>query len=86
MPGLGTGKWKGTKNNHDHKIWIGHVLPLIDLHLEDERSPTAKAKATSKLMQKLIVLHKRERATPHDLRRTFCTTVTKMGFDRDAMN
>ena len=27
-----------------------------------------------------------ERATPHDLRRTFSTTVTGLGFGRDALN
>jgi integrase len=27
-----------------------------------------------------------ERATPHDLRRTFSTTVTSLGFGRDALN
>jgi integrase len=28
----------------------------------------------------------REKVTPHDLRRTFCSKVTALGFGRDAMN
>jgi integrase len=27
-----------------------------------------------------------EKVTPHDLRRTFCSTVTRFGFGREAMN
>ena len=28
----------------------------------------------------------RDKVTPHDLRRTFCSKVTALGFGRDAMN
>ena len=37
-------------------------------------------------MREVCAKLKVERATPHDLRRTFSTTVTSLGFGRDALN
>ena len=37
-------------------------------------------------MQNICARLKAERATPHDLRRTHGTTITGLGFGRDAMN
>ena len=38
------------------------------------------------LMRELVAELKIERATPHDLRRTCLTTITRLGFGRDAMD
>jgi integrase len=37
-------------------------------------------------MRAICATLKVERATPHDMRRTFSSKVTKLGFGRDAMN
>ena len=37
-------------------------------------------------MKKLVTELGIERATPHDLRRTCLTTITRLGFGRDAMD
>ena len=38
------------------------------------------------LMERLVAEIGIERATPHDLRRTCLTTITRLGFGRDAMD
>ena len=38
------------------------------------------------LLRKLVAEHKLERATPHDLRRTCLTWITRLGFGRDAID
>jgi integrase len=87
VPALG---WPGTKNGASHRVWLpkpvqqfigggdtGFVFagrggsPVIKLH------DTMRA-----ICAKLVI----ERATPHDLRRTHGSTVTALGFGRDAMN
>jgi integrase len=51
---------------------------------------TATARSARQMRQSLHDLCKqldvREKVTPHDLRRTFCSKVTALGFGRDAMN
>jgi integrase len=42
--------------------------------------------AMASLMQRLCKELNVERATPHDLRRTFASTVTKLGYGRQAMD
>ena len=38
------------------------------------------------LLRKPVAEHKLERATPHDMRRTCLTWITRLGFGRDAMD
>ena len=38
------------------------------------------------LLKRLVAEFSLERATPHDLRRTCLTKITKLGFGRDAMD
>jgi integrase len=93
MPGaLITEIWPGTKNGESHRVWIpAPVRPLIDNTAGDIGYVFAGARggpitglddAMRTICAKLGV----ERATPHDLRRTHGSTVTAMGFGRDAMN
>jgi integrase len=83
MPGTpdpGTG-WLGTKNAQSHRVWLSepvHKL-LPDVH--------TRARRMQQDMRDICAqLGVREKVTPHDLRRTFCSQLTALGFGRDAMN
>ena len=83
MPGKPRGDWPGTKNGRDHRVALSDsALALIEAHLA-ERST---AKASGSRLSKLVAELKIERATPHDLRRTCLTMITRLGFGRDAMD
>jgi integrase len=91
MPGEPANGWPGTKNGQAHRVWIpkpaltligtdtsiGHVFAGprggVVNHLDG---------AMREICAKLGI----DKATPHDLRRTHGSTITAMGFGRDAMN
>ena len=84
MPGApdpGTG-WPGTKNAHSHRVWLSEPV--------HELLPDVLAARTGRMQQEMRdicgKLGVREKVTPHDLRRTFCSKVTALGFGRDGMN
>jgi integrase len=89
VPGIG---WPGTKNGASHRVW----LPQAARDLLGDGGKTGFVFSTSRgraavngLAKAMRLLCKRlgvERATPHDLRRTFSTVVTRLGFGREAMN
>jgi integrase len=86
MPGApdpGT-SWPGTKNAQAHRIWLSE--PVRNL-LPDVLTIGAR---TLRMQQDMRAICARlgvgEKVTPHDLRRTFCSKVTALGFGRDAMN
>jgi integrase len=87
------GVWSGTKNGSGHRVWI--PKPASELLTEFAGEDTGYVFATVNgnavgeldgamrdICRKLNI----ERATPHDLRRTHGSTITKLGFGRDAMN
>jgi integrase len=80
-PDLRTG-WPGTKNAQSHRVWLSE--PVHKLLLD------VLAARTGRMQQEMRdicgELGVREKVTPHDLRRTFCSMVTRLGFGRDAMN
>jgi integrase len=91
MPGepAPTLSWPGTKNGASHRVWI--PTPVRDLigtggtgfAFAGRVGPiTGLDDAMREICRKLDI----ERATPHDLRRTHGSTITAMGFGRDAMN
>ena len=83
LPGKPQGAWPGTKNARDHRVWLSAPAQLlIEDHLKEKR----RAKASAALMRRLVTDLKIEHATPHDLRRTCLTTITRFGFGRDAMD
>ena len=81
LPGKPQGDWPGTKNARDRRVWLSEpAQALIDQHLAEEGGqPRA-------LLRDLVADLKLERATPHDLRRTCLTWITRLGFGRDAMD
>jgi integrase len=97
MPGLPKGKWPGTKNARNHSVWLPKaVLELIGsgvgfptpdgLAFGGQPAKTARAMraAMAKICSELGV----EQATPHDLRRTHGSCITRLlGFGgRSALN
>ena len=81
QPGLPQGDWPGTKNSQTHAVWLSDKLRIIvDEHLS---GPRLKVDG---VMRKISAKLGVDRATAHDLRRTFSSTVTKLGYGREAMN
>jgi integrase len=100
MPGAPAQGWPGTKNAAGHRVWLpAAVRDIASIAPTGEggggeggegfvfAGPRGAAvdgldAAMREVCSKLGV----ERAVPHDLRRTHGTTITKLGFGRDAMN
>jgi integrase len=87
VPTLG---WPGTKNGANHRVWLSApVQDLIGVGTDGFVFSGARGRAVAKLDEAMRTICGKlgaERATPHDLRRTFSTTVTGLGFGRDALN
>jgi integrase len=96
MPGAAVGDvWPGTKNGESHRVWLPQAVQalLTDLRDDDATSgylfasprggPISKLDDVMRMVCKTLGI---ERATPHDLRRTHGTTITKLKFGRAAMN
>jgi integrase len=79
--------WPGTKNGATHRVWLPQ--PVRDIIAEcncgDDfvfGQPLDVTVTMRTICKRLAV----PRATPHDLRRTHGSTITKLGFGREAMN
>jgi integrase len=91
VPALG---WPGTKNGAGHRVWLPSPAAKLIEELTDDADrgyvfANARFAPINKLddaMRGICAKLGVERATPHDLRRTHGTTVTRLGFGRDAMN
>jgi integrase len=94
MPGHLIGEiWPGTKNAKDHRVWL--PKPVLDIIAEIEPEPgfaftneagNAIDKLDGAMRDICQALGVENKVTPHDLRRTHCSTVTRLGFGRDAMD
>jgi integrase len=83
--------WPGTKNASTHRVWLSKAVQDIIAELEPSRFVFAGPRGGA--VQSLDVAMRSicadlgvERATPHDLRRSNGSTITALGFGRDAMN
>jgi integrase len=91
MPGAPVAKlnWPGTKNKQSHKVFLPLAAQRIITDLGSTglvfASPRGKAVSLPKPMREICQALGIDRATPHDLRRTFSSAVAKL-FGRDAMN
>jgi integrase len=93
MPGSPDHKlgWPGTKNGESHRVWLPEAARAVIAEADDgagfvfggRRAVGGLDAAMRAICADLGV---NEKATPHDLRRTHGTTVTRLGFGRDAMN
>jgi integrase len=86
-PNAETG-WKGTKNAQTHRVWLPQPVRDIIAELNYGEDfvfglPRSTLSATMRTICKKLAV---PRATPHDLRRTHGSTITRLGFGRDAMN
>jgi integrase len=83
--------WPGTKNGQTHRVWLPAETQAIIAELSDGEEPTGRVFDRGRQMMDVAMRSicrtlSAERATPHDLRRTHGSTITKLGFGRDAMN
>jgi integrase len=95
MPGAPVGDvWPGTKNGESHRVWLPQAVQEIIASIGANNTsgfvfagprggPVANLDETMRAICKTLGI---ERATPHDLRRTHGTTITKLKFGRAAMN
>jgi integrase len=92
VPSLG---WPGTKNARAHRVWLSAPAQALITHLANEEASQGFVFTGARggfvhglaaIMRAVCSKLGVERATPHDLRRTFSTTVTSLGFGRDALN
>jgi integrase len=86
MPGApdpGTA-WPGTKNAQSHRVWLSE--PVRELIPDVLATPMPRGRMQQDMRDICAKLGVREKVTPHDLRRTFCSQLTALGFGRDAMN
>jgi integrase len=85
--------WPGTKNGASHRVWLPKPAQELLAGLGEGATgfvfAGARGHAVHKLddaMRSICAKLGIERATPHDLRRTHGSTITALGFGRDAMN
>jgi integrase len=87
-PDAATG-WRGTKNAQSHRVWLPTMVRdiLADLgNADDSGFVFGKVPRLTDAMRAICARLGVPRATPHDLRRTHGSTVTRLGFGREAMN
>ena len=76
--------WPGTKNAQSHRVWLSE--PVHDLLADVFAAPVRTGQMQRDMRDICARLGVGEKVTPHDLRRTFCSKVTALGFGREAMN
>jgi len=94
MPGQEIpGVWPGTKNGYAHRVPLAkparELLAAFDGEGNGYVFATVNGNAVRGLDDAMRTICRKlniERVTPHDLRRTFGSTVTALGFGRDAMD
>ena len=86
MPGAPDPKtsWPGTKNAQSHRVWLSE--PVHELLPDVLVAPRENGRLPQDMRDICTRLGVGEKVTPHDLRRTFCSRVTALGFGREAMN
>jgi integrase len=90
--------WPGLKNKKDHRIWLpkaaravvesqhqGNVTPISGFAFTGAGGrPVDRLDAVMRSICKELGI--RDKVTPHDLRRSFLSTVTKLRFSRHLMD
>jgi integrase len=79
--------WPGTKNKQSHRIWLPKAVQDIIAKLDiGDPFVFGQTLNLTPTMRDICTQLKVPRATPHDLRRTHGSSVTRLGFGRDCMN
>jgi integrase len=82
--------WPGTKNGQTHRVWLAEPVQTLLSRIDGEGFIFPRARSLDDdmrtAMRDICAKLGVDRATPHDLRRTFSSLVTALGFGRDAMN
>ena len=78
--------WPGCKNGATHRVWLPKPAQALLADMDDETGQVFGGVRPDAAMRAICKKLGVERATPHDLRRTFATKVTGLGFGKDAMN
>ena len=80
--------WPGTKNGATHRVWLPQPVRdiIAGLNYGDDSGFVFGQPLLSATMRNICKRLAVPRATPHDLRRTHGSTITKLGFGREAMN
>jgi integrase len=91
MPGapISALDWPGTKNSQTHRVFLpAKVRDIIaELNTDDNTGFVfGQVPALDAAMRDICKALSVPRCTPHDLRRTHGTTITGLGFGREAMN
>jgi integrase len=73
--------WPGTKNARSHRVWLSAPVQAM---LPDFFAK--KYRWLDRAMRSICAELEVEKATPHDLRRTALTAITRLKFGRDAMD
>jgi integrase len=80
-------KWPGVKNARSHRVWLSDAVRGIISNANNAGFVFGKAvTGIDAAMRTICERLNCERTTPHDLRRTFGSTVTRLGFGRQAMD
>jgi integrase len=96
MPGAPSDVWPGTKNGQGHRVWLPQPVQALLADLRDDDATSGFVFASPRggpvhgldaAMRTICTKLKIEPPVrPHDCRRTHGSTITAMGFGRDAMN
>jgi integrase len=88
--------WPGTKNKQTHRVWLPEAARNIIAELDGDSTTGfvftvgSGEKPVGKLSDAMCAICAEigveDNVTPHDLRRTHGTMITRLGFGRDAMN
>jgi integrase len=86
--------WPGTKNDQDHRVWLPQAVQKLLAELDEDATDGfvftgTRAPVTNldEVMRAICAqLGVKNKVTPHDLRRTHGTTITSLGFGREALN
>jgi integrase len=80
-------QWPGSKNAQTHRVWLPKPVQdiIAGLNIGDD-FVFGQSLNVAVTMRSICKQLKVPRATPHDLRRTHGSTITRLGFGRDAMN
>jgi integrase len=89
--------WPGTKNGESHRVWLPAPARALLIELAGDPPPAEgfvfpgarRGRPVADLDRAMRAVCKAigaERATPHDLRRSFLTTLTGLGFGRAALD